>query len=175
MTPLGWHVFVAALCALLLATARRRNWPWRWHRRLRREDGAVYMDRWQLVKFPFFCLFVNRINTPDYDDLPHNHPWRRSYSLKLRGSYVEELPWDGFSTEFCRRLAALGLCRYNRPGRWSRIPEVHRIVSLRHDKPVWTLFIGLGRKRPWGFVRPDGTVIPADDRKAQRGVTNEGA
>jgi hypothetical protein len=167
MTVLGFHIVTAAMCALALATARKRNWPWVWHRKLRRETGEVYMDRWQLLKLRFFCLFVNRINMPDYDPLPHNHPWRRAYSLKLRGSYREDLPWP---TERGRKL---GLVVGHVPGRLSRIPEVHRIAFLRGGRPVWTLFIGLGRKRPWGFVELDGTVIPKAVRKAQRGVEDE--
>ncbi len=176
MTLLQWHWFVAALCVLLVCTARARNWPWVWHKELRRDPdadgspGAVYMDRWQLLKLPFFSLYVNRINLPDYDELLHNHPWRRAYSLKLgRGEYIEQLPWPADMLEKWPWLARSPLRPGRRPKRWSRIPEKHRIVYLKDGRPVWTLFIGLGFKRPWGFVADDGTIIPKDVRKKQRG------
>ncbi len=141
---------------------------YRWHRKLRRETGECYMDRWQLIKSRLLCVYVNRINTPDGDDLPHNHPWPRSYSLKLRRGYVEET----------FEVTSFGLVSNGdrRPPRFNRIPQIHRIVSV--DKGgAWTLFVGFNRRdasdRPWGFVKPDGTVVPAAERKAQRGVTSE--
>jgi hypothetical protein len=132
---------------------------WKWHRKLRRETGEVYMDRWQLLKTRLLSVYVNRINLPDYDELLHNHPWPRAYSLKLKGSYVEQLP---------------GL-EFRRPGRWNRIPKEHRITRLINGAPVWTLFIGLNKypDSAWGFIANDGAVIPHQVRRAQRGVESE--
>lgn len=177
MNVRDWHCFYGVLCLLLLATARARNWPWVWRRRLRRESGEVYMDRWQLLKSPILSVYINRINMPDYDRWLHNHPWRRAYSLKLgRKSYTEQVLWPGANSEAVHYLEELGIYAYRRPGRWSRIPELHRIHQLDGGGPVWTLFIGIGRKRPWGFRDPStGEVMPAEQRKAERGVTNEGA
>lgn len=132
---------------------------WAWHRRLRRETGEIYMDRWQLLKTKPLSIYINRINMPDYDELLHTHPWLRSYSLKLRGSYVEQLPGLEFRV----------------PPRWNRIPEQHRITRLINDKPVWTLFIGFSKRGEdeWGFIAHDGTLIPHRVRRAQRGVMSE--
>ena len=118
------------------------------------------MDRWQLLRTKRLSVYINRINMPDYDDLPHNHPWPVAYSLKLKGSYIEAVHVD--RDVFCRV-----------PGRFSRIPAVHRIIGL--SEPCWTLFIGFNRldEDAWGFVKPDGTVIPHRVRKAERGVTSE--
>lgn len=141
---------------------------WVWHRKLRRETGECYMDRWQLIKSRWLCVYVNRINTPDYDDLPHNHPWPRAYSLKLRRGYVEQV-FKVFG-DFCV------LWTVRRPPRFNRIPQIHRIVEV-DPGGAWTLFIGLNRRgnsdHSWGFVKPDGSVIPAAVRKEQRGVTSE--
>lgn len=154
---------------------------WTWHRRLRRETGEVYMDRWQLFKTRWLSIYVNRINMPDYDDLPHNHPWPRAYSLKLWGSYTEDV-YDWASALFTRLTGDAwshevdGLIPLRgKPSRFSRIPEIHRIVKLTDDRPCWTLFIGFDKQpdSAWGFVTTDGVVIPSKVRKAQRGVENE--
>jgi hypothetical protein len=174
---LAFWVFVLFMAAGYVACGWRSTFApywylaggWRWHRKLRRETGECYMDRWQLLKTSLVCIYVNRINTPDYDDLPHTHPWPRAYSLKLRRSYIEEVytygPGEGDIN------IAVG-----RPSRLNRIPAVHRIVKV-DTGGAWTLFVGF-RRRPgsdkaWGFVGRDGKVIPADQRKAQRGVTSE--
>jgi hypothetical protein len=137
-----------------------REYGWRWHRKLRRETGEVYMDRWQLFKTRWLCIYVNRINMPDYDDMPHNHPWPRAYSLKLRRSYREET---------FERWPHSGLVS-------NGIPSIHRITEV-DEGGAWTLFIGFNRRpgsdKAWGFIRPDGSVVPADERKVQRGVSSE--
>ncbi len=140
---------------------------WRWHRRLRRETGEVCMDRWQLLRSKRLSIYINRINLPDADPLPHTHPWEVSYSLKFWGSYTEE---TFFRSEVKRALVSHGL---RVPSRWSRIPDIHRIVELTNGKPCWTLFFGVKVAQRWGFVQPDGKLIPAKVRKAQRGVTSE--
>lgn len=128
---------------------------WKWHRQFRRStDEPVYMDRWQLLRSPWLDVYVNRINRPDFDDLPHNHPWRRAWSFKLWGSYVERLGRHG------------ALLR--QPARWSRIPEVHRIESLVGGRACWTLFLGRERRSSWGFIKADGSVIPHKARAATR-------
>ena len=139
---------------------------WKWHRKLKRETGEVYMDRWQLLRTKRLSIYINRINLPDADPLPHTHPWRRSYSLKLWGSYTEEI----FYYVHAHEVMSYGL---RIPPRWSRIPDMHRIGSLTDGKPCWTLFIGWRADQPWGFVRPDGKLIPHQERKAERGVTSE--
>lgn len=127
---------------------------WSWHRELSREDGAVYMDRWQLLKTGLLSVYINRINLPDYDELLHNHPWKHCYSVKLWNYYEEQVPGPEFRV----------------PGRFSRIPEQHRITYLGGEKPVWTLFIGWRSTHKWGFIAHDGAVISWRDRLVQRGI-----
>lgn len=126
---------------------------WSWHRALVRESGEVYMDRYQLLKTRLLSVYVNKISLPDYDELLHNHPWRASWSVKLKGTYEEQLPGP----------------EYRVPPRFSRIPEQHRITYL-YNGPVWTLFIGWRSDRPWGFIANDGAVIPWRARLLQRGI-----
>lgn len=146
---------------------------WRWHRKLRRETGEVYMDRWQLLRTKRLSVYINRINLPDADPLPHTHPWARSYSLKLRGSYTEETFWVFWLPRLVGKPAELVSNGLRIPPRWSRIPDIHRIVELTNGKPCWTLFFGVKVAKHWGFVRPDGKLIQAEVRKAERGVASE--
>jgi hypothetical protein len=153
-----------------------------WHRRLRRTTGdpttdahaPVYMDRWQLFRSPWLDIYVNRINLPDSDEHPHTHPWRASWSLKLRGSYVERVWYRaGWMPTYPDGIALRSIKRT--PPRWSRIPWCHQIVALGErlhvdisgaavgelrasyePAPAWTLFIGVGRRAvgTWGFIDP---------------------
>lgn len=149
----------ANLAARYLDHARGGKDAFAWHRQFQRDgDGAVYMDRWQLIRSPWVDVYINRINTPDDDPYPHNHPWRRAWSFKLYGGYTEEIRWGS------------GLwASWNRTPKWfSRIPDVHRIVALTNDRPCWTLFVGVQRRRVWGFFDHAGKFIRHDHRAAQR-------
>jgi hypothetical protein len=136
---------------------------WRWHVTMSRTNGEVYMDRWQLLKTRLLCIYVNHIRLPDEDPMPHNHPWLTSWSVKLRGWYKEE---TFRRCEYGRRLRIWEL---RRPGRVSRIPDMHRIVELSPGG-AWTLFIGWRSERPWGFIDETGRVIPWKERAKQRGL-----
>lgn len=165
---------VASLLALrlagqlfTLALVGRTPALFAWHRRLRRSPSEpVYMDRWQLFRSPWLDVYVNRINLPDSDEHPHTHPWRASWSLKLRGSYVERVWYRRPELRNAVGFDALGSIKRT-PPRWSRIPWCHQIVALTPgwrltaaglsvvDQPAWTLFVGVGRKSKaegWGFI-----------------------
>lgn len=124
------------------------------------EDAAIYMTRIQLLRSPWVDIYVNVIRTPDYDPYPHSHPWLRAWSLKLWNGYLEEIFWG----------PALVFRHFRTPSRWSRVPEIHRIVRLNHDRPAVTLFVGVGRRGSWGFFDLDngGRFIPHNAR-GQRG------
>lgn len=157
---------------------------WKFHVTMSRKTGEIYMSRWQLLKTRLLCIYVNEIRLPDEDPWLHTHPWRKSWSFKLRGSYTEEV-----SKKDAKQLP--GAYRYQviegdygagwiesrvvydayrrRPGRFSRIPEEHRIIKLHGGKSVWTLFIGWRSDRPWGFVNPETReVVGWRERAKQR-------
>lgn len=163
MTLVFFLLYWATLMTWTVWPAISRAWPWKWHRRLRRTTGEVYMDRWQLLRTKLLSIYINRINMPDEDPLPHTHPWRKSWSVRLKGWYIEEVYSRFMGCHFVQNR----VCQ-----RFNRIPNAHRIVALRAGG-CWTLFIGWRADRPWGFVKPDGTVIPHQTRKAERGVTEE--
>lgn len=132
-----------------------------WHKRvLARPGEPSYMVRYHLFLSRWITVYLNCILTPDRDPRLHTHPWWRCYSVKLRGGYWEQVPVAGCAR--CRGELALawvngGGAILHRPPCFSRVPERHRIIELL-DGPVWTIFIGLGAKRPWGFQNSDGTI-----------------
>lgn len=133
---------------------------WKWHVTMSRTSGEIYMDRFQLLKTRLLSIYVNHIRLPDEDPWMHTHPWRKSWSLKLRRWYCEEV----LTTE---KPGAV----YSRvPRRLSRIPEQHRIVELPKGG-AWTLFIGWRSELPWGFVEPEsGELVSWRERAKQRGM-----
>ncbi len=98
--------------------------------------------RWRFDT-PLASVFVHSIRLPDRDPDPHTHPFSWSRSLIVRGGYTEE------------RGPAAEEVRHYRPGQVNRIDAdtVHRIVSTRQGRPVWTIFVaGRPHGRGWGFV-----------------------
>lgn len=163
----AWWFSDAVLCVLALLAARylcaclaKGADRFAWRRDFRSESGEIYMTRIQLLRSPWVDIYVNVIRTPDYDPYPHSHPWLRAWSLKLWNGYLEEIFWG----------PALVFRHFRTPSRWSRVPEIHRIVRLNHDRPAVTLFVGVGRRGSWGFFDLDngGRFIPHNAR-GQRG------
>lgn len=135
-------------------------WFWRFHVTMTRATGAVYMHRWQLLKTVLLSVYINKICLSDEDPWFHTHPWRASWSMKLKNHYIE---WyrEPSTPRFLARI----------PGRFSRIPHQHRIVYLWDGKPVWTVFVGWRSDHGWGFVDPSsGEVIDWQTRARERGL-----
>lgn len=143
---------------------------WRWFkgtsmpfwgkRILQRPGEPSYMVRYHLFVTRWLVVYLNAILTPDRDERLHTHPWKRAHSFKVKGSYWERIP--AAHAKRCTGEISMACvdgewCLIHRPKRWSRVPERHRIVELL-DGPVWTLFFGVGAKRPWGFQNDDGSV-----------------
>lgn len=145
------------LCAALAAACGASN-AFDWKRTFRRSPSdPPYMIRRQLLRSPWIDIYLNCILTLDYDPEPHNHPWKRCYSLKLFGSYIERI-YSG---------PGLIFEHWRVPKRWSKVPTIHRIEDLIGGKPAWTLFIGIGRSRVWGFFEmPGGRFVRHDERGA---------
>ena len=141
-------------CALL-AAATGATTAFEWKRTFRRSPAdPPYMVRRQLLRSPWIDLYINQILTPDYDPHPHNHPWKRCYSFKLWRSYIERI-YSGPELIFEH---------WRVPGRWSKVPNIHRIEDLP-EGPAWTLFVGIGRHKVWGFFEmPGGRFVRHDER-----------
>lgn len=140
--------------------------------RLRRADGAVYLDRWgfewpakseEPYRRPWFGVFVHRMDAADPGQDLHDHPWWFG-SLILSGGYTEQRENTRHAPTVAQ-WAEAGQMHLDRRGdivhrgwlswRTMRLDECHRITDL--DRPhVWTLVIHGPWRRGWGFYLPSG-------------------
>lgn len=137
----------------------------RWRRmRLRRYDGAVYLDRWG-VQIPWLGgIFLHRMDAADPGLDLHDHPWS-FLTFVIWGGYTEEralvreAPLLASIAEHWPDTCTRGVVENRRPFTWRlmRLDECHRITRL-HRRRAWTLvFIGPVR-RSWGFYLPSGYI-----------------
>lgn len=111
------------------------------------DRSKVYLKRWIAIRTPWFGIQVHRINLPDNDRHPHNHP-RPFATLVLRGGYTEE--WlcgtERKINKWCAgSFHSMGLKEYHR---------IHRLYS----KPTWTLVLVGPKAQGWGYLTPEGHV-----------------
>lgn len=116
-------------------------------------DGvkSLYLRRYEIIKTPWFAVFIHKIVRSDSSRHLHDHPWR-FWMFILNGWYWEETParrTRRCAGEFLRRAAT-----------WR-----HRIIVP--SGPVWTLFIRGRKTRDWGFW-VDGIFVPEDQYKEER-------
>lgn len=131
--------------------------------RLRRSDGAIYLDRWGLEDNRIGGIFLHKMSAPDPGIDLHSHPWWFC-SLILWGGYTEERCVETRACRIAKFAERHGLEQRGgrRPRRWLSIQatplgRVHRIVELRRRKS-WSLVIHGPKRREWGFYLPTGFV-----------------
>lgn len=103
-------------------------------------QGKPYLERSYVGTLLGIRVYLHRFVASDEDGL-HDHPFRWSFSLLLRGWYWEER-W-----------------RVRRRVRWCNLigpSDFHRVVLPDNGRDVWTLFFHTARRQPWGFMRPNG-------------------
>lgn len=140
-----------------------------------RRAGELYLKRWALRPHRpsgenGWRIYLHRFYAPD-DDGHHNHPWRWSFSIVLRGSYTEEVlsPALGVPGAEWRLVKARRRVRWFN---WIGPDKYHRIVSLYG--PVWTLFFcGPVLPTGWGFWMPGRGHVPFAQRIAERMLPTE--
>jgi hypothetical protein len=103
---------------------------------IRSKEGKLHFRRWQILKTPWFSIYIHGIYAPDQDKHLHNHPWDYK-SLVLKGSYIEE-------TNNGVNLLKFGSVT-SRNGE-----DYHKIKTLLTNS-VYTLFIVSPAKRTWGY------------------------
>lgn len=143
--------------------------------KLRRADGALYLERWSLTVDRIGSIKLHKMEAPDPGEDLHDHPWT-FVTIPLWGGYVEERAeirtahrwahaaglWADAAAKVAKGLpdAGQGARGFREHVRWlkprmMRLDECHRIVVL--DRPVvWTLVICGPKRRPWGFYLADG-------------------
>ena len=91
-------------------------------------------------------MFLHRFLASDPDRGLHDHPWGRSASLIVCGSYLEKrlVSKGGEVWMSIRRLKA-GMVN------WIGGNDFHQIV-VEEGVPVWTIFYHGPRSKTWGFA-----------------------
>ena len=118
---------------------------------IKREGGKPYLVRYCLLggspydtNHPWlpFNLFLHRFCDSD-EAVPHNHPWKRAWSLILRGAYREYRLLD--------KEHGVLLAHTCTPGDIVRLKDdTFHWVELETPE-VWTLFLCTRKKQGWGF------------------------
>lgn len=122
---------------------------------IKSKDGVVHFRRWQLLKTPWFDIFIHGIYKADEDEHLHDHPWDY-FSIVLWGSYIERVRGGNNVQSFMTTSHR-------------KAEHTHKILSLKSEK-VFTLFFAGKRRRDWGYwVR--GTWI---DNVTYRKLKNSG-
>jgi hypothetical protein len=114
---------------------------------IKSKSGKLHFRRWEILKTPWFSIWIHGIYAPDEDKHLHNHPWDFK-SIVLKGNYIEETE-NGYIIQH--------------PGKYnSRNGEdFHKIKQLISES-VYTLFISTPVKRDWGY-KVDGAFIKHDE------------
>jgi hypothetical protein len=126
--------------------------------RLRRADGAVYLDRWGW-ECSLFGVFVHRMTAPDPGQDLHDHPW--TFVTFPFADYEEQRADTRLASTYATMADAypgtshrgtLERVRRFRP-RLMRLDECHRITGLSRRR-VWTIVVHGPKRRGWGFYLP---------------------
>lgn len=116
---------------------------------------STFFIRYDLLKTPWFSVYLHEFLRSDEDRCLHDHPWP-FVTIILRGGYWEEIKAPFYlQKEGCRPLT---ISRWRRPGYIGRYPAEHaHRIELEPSKPKpWSL-VFVGRKqRAWGFHGPQG-------------------
>jgi len=115
-----------------------------------------YMTRWFLLTIaPLIEVYVHRFEGGDQGRDSHDHPWLLNITIVLKGEYLEESYEYGLRTG--SHWVEYGALRLGR--------AEHRIVETEGE--TWTIFVGIGRWRDWGFWNRRGDFTPNDQHKPE--------
>ena len=117
---------------------------------IKSKDGKLHFRRWQIIKTPWFSIYIHGIYAADEDKHLHNHPWDY-ISMVLSGSYIEK-------TNKNINFLSLGTIT-KRNGN-----DYHKIYKLL-SKSVYTLFIVGPVKRHWGYSVDGNHITHEEYRK----------
>lgn len=139
-----------------------------------REGGIPYMTRYYLLGGPRrkakwfpFNLYLHCFHTSD-EPVPHNHPWKKAWSLILRGEYLEFRPATGnYVKDYIEQLPRV---KEFRPGMVNSLEaDDFHFVELITDE-VWTLFLSGPRVQRWGFNTEHGFMDSEEYIKTKPGA-----
>jgi len=107
-------------------------------------DRDPYLHRWYVIRNKRFALFIHKFVRSDEDRALHDYPWNFIVIPIWRG-------YNEFNLKGIKRVYPLLGTRY-------RKAEYRHRVELIDDKPAWSLFIRLRKRRVWGFWPIHGFV-----------------
>jgi len=121
------------------------------------KEENPYLLRWHVIpKNRIFNIYLHKFCRSDDDRALHDHPWIFNMSILLKGQYIEHRL---NKSNKVRRPGNL----YIRPGKSPHRVQLYHFYledrkgsSIRHEYPVWTLFITGAKCREWGFYCPKG-------------------
>ena len=121
-----------------------------------RDESDPYLTRWRIVHTPWFGVLLHKIQRPDGDPVPHDHPWNFG-TLILKGGYTEQVVHRGIEGPIAYRVSRLHKWK---PGSYHKMRRgaYHRIVKLAGGGPCWTLVLTGPRRGDWGFLTPEGHI-----------------
>jgi hypothetical protein len=113
-----------------------------------RDNGEKYLTRYYIFRKPLKWMpsvYIHCFHNGDVDQELHSHPWDRSISFILNGSYLEER--RSKSDAITTKIFSPGNINYIKG------TDFHR-VDLMGEK-VWTLFISGAKVKDWHFWNID--------------------
>jgi hypothetical protein len=117
---------------------------------IKSKEGTLHFRRWEILKTPWFSIWLHGIYAADKDLHLHNHPWDFK-SIVIKGSYIEETQ-DGFVEQYTGKFNS-------RNGK-----SFHKIKKLL-SPVVYTLFFVGKEKRKWGYLVNDKFINHEEYRK----------
>jgi hypothetical protein len=133
----------------------------------------AYMYRW-IFQIPFGGVRLQKITRSDLERHLHNHPFD-FMTIRLWGNgYYEETPayGNGITPENWVEMGMPTKLAYHKPFSilFRRANDLHRL-SLKDEKPQWTLFIHGPCLQDWGFHTENGWVQWEEYEKNHKELT----
>jgi hypothetical protein len=128
--------------------------------------GHPYLRRW--YKFPknwFLNFYLHETVADDDNRALHDHPYLFNFSLILRGSYFEIMPYR--RKGYVGGDAVMPVCRDAGDVVFRFGRAAHRLMLPADMMPCWSLFITGPRVYEWGFYCPNGWRRESEYRDAK--------
>jgi hypothetical protein len=130
--------------------------------RLIKIDDRPYLERYYVGELAGVTFYLHRFVSGDSERHLHNHPWWRSGSLILAGSYLEERVVD-----LCPHASESGCIIESSRVRWFNVIAGNLFHRISDAAPgTWSLFFHgerayvLDQPKGWGFLAgEDGLTV----------------
>lgn len=118
-------------------------------------NNQPYMERYFLFRAFGYTAYLHRFLSCDGDRWVHDHPWKTSYGIPLRGSYTQDKASinKAIKRGETRRAIRSSMQKISRLQiNKIKSSDWHRIVRV--EPGTWTLFIhSTPRIQHWGFIK----------------------